>query len=486
MRGRGAGDQVVQVEFMEGGSSLEESRADDDARREAARARRLRWVGLAVMIALVGTIVAATVIDNRLDAARRAALAELGWVLPPLGGPLEEVWRASGGWVIGTAGDVILVQDETGLAIRALDAGTGAVQWEREGAQDESCFPLYDYRATLSRYPVSETLICVPLDMYAFEGLPDPGFTASLTAVDATSGADLGSLVVDGSVLVQDAVGDDLLLTYLDKDAGLGVVRWDPRSGEVWRYRSPPGVLPDGMSWRSDTGGWVYGLGDGVLQLMDDLALDLATGRETVVAGFDPVASFKGHVEVLPDGARAQWLWGSGIRGWSTEGRVLSADGTLRFEVEGEPWFVVATDGSFPDLLMTLRPDGSVAALDPTSGGELWSVPDLAEPWPVFLLEGVLLLSGPTTVSALDVRDGSILWELDTRFAINTTVPTDGDVVLVQVAERSTNVILAVHLRTGEEVWRMPGPGSSVYWEVTSTPEGHFVLLGDEELIGLR
>ncbi len=485
MRGRGAGDQVVQVEFIEGGSSLEESRADDDARREAARARRLRWVGLAVMIALVGTIVAATVIDNRRDAARRAALAELGWVLPPLGGPLEEVWRASGGWVIGTAGDVILVQDETGLAIRALDAGTGAVQWEREGAPGESCFPLYDYRATLSRYPVSETLICVPLDMYAFEGLPDPGFTASLTAVDATSGADLGSLVVHGSVLVQDAVEDDLLLTYLDKDAGLGVVRWNPRSGEVWSYRSPPGLLPDGMFWRSDTGGWVYGLGDGVLQLTDGLALDVATGRETAVAGVDPAASFSGHVQVLPDDARAQWYWGNGIRGWSTEGRVLNADGTLRFEVEGEPWFVAATDGSFPDLFMTLRPDGSVAALDPTSGGELWSVPDLAESWPVFLLDGVLVASGQGAVTALDARDGTQLWQVDTEWAANNSVPTDGEVVLVQIAEHPGSVIAAVGLRTGEEAWRVPGTGLASYWDLVPVGDG-LVLLTDSEIVGYR
>lgn len=488
MRRRDPG--AVQVELLEGDDALappSDSDSDDDVvGPDSARARRLRWVGLAVVGALLGTILTATVVDARRTAARPAALAELGWVLPALDGPLEEVWRASGGWVIAQTDGVLVVQEVTSNAVRALDADSGAVLWERDGGADWSCFPVFDYRSPdQGRYPASETLVCAPTGWWADEALPEPGDTVSLVPVDVATGAELRPLVIDGGVLVQDAVDDDLLVTFLDTDAAIGVVRWDPREGEVWSYRSAPGLLPDGAPW-SLQDGWAYQLGEDALRLTEDIALDLGTGREVPAVATDPTdpqADFVGNVQELADGGRVEWRWDD--EGSSARGRVLNPDGSLRFEVAGEPWFLWSTDGSVTEPILTIGADGTAVALDPLTGDELWSVPGRRDNWPAYLLDGILVVVGPTTVAALDARDGTVLWQVDTQYAANTSAPTDGDVVLVQVSERPGSAIVAVDLRTGTEAWRMPGTASGSYWDLVHAGD-MFLIVGEAEIIGYR
>lgn len=483
MRRRDPG--VVQVELLEGDAALEVDGVDahEGDPRETARARRLRWVGLAVVAILLGTIVAATVIDSRREAARRAALAELGWVLPSLEGPLEEVWRAPGGWVMALTDDVIVTQGMEG-DIRALDAVTGAVLWERGGAGGyESCALVYDYRTLdAGRYPTADTLVCVSSDLYGVGGLPVPGATVEMVAVEIATGARIAALDVQGGLLTHDTVDADVLATFVDATAAIGVIRWNPLSGEVWRYRSAPGLFPDGSPWGSPD--WAYELREDVLRLTSDLAIDLATGREAPVAAPARDDLIRGYAQDLPGGARVEWRWEVNDSGWAADGRVLNADGSLRFEVDGGPWTPGATDGSPPDAVLAVRAAGEAVALDPDSGSELWSVPDMSDTWAAIQLEGILVAVGPTTVTALYKRDGTMLWQVDTGWATNNVPPTDGDVVLVQVADRGETVLVAVDLRTGTEAWRMPGPGWG-YWDLLHVG-GRFLLIGDSQVVGLR
>ena len=486
MRRRGPGDGVVAVELLEGDDAFAPpSDFEDDAAAgpDAARARRLRWVGLAVVAVLLGTIVTATVIDGRRDAARRAALAELGWVLPALNGPLEEVWRASGGWVITETAGVLVVQEVTSNAVRALEANTGAVLWERDGGPGEFCSPIYDYWSSDPvRNPSADTLVCFTTSNWVGDGPPEPGATVTLVAVDVATGAELRPLVNDGALLAQDSVGDDLLVTFLDSDAAISVVRWDPRAGEVWSHRSAPGALADGVLWGPESG-WAYGLSEDVLYLTDDLALDVDTGREVPADASDPEADFAGYVQELADGGRVEWRWDD--EGSFARGRVLSPDGSLRFEVGGRPWSPWTTDGSVAEPILTVGTDGEAVAVDPITGDELWSVPGMRDSWPAYLLDGILVIVGPTTVAALDARDGTVLWSIDTRWAANQAAPTDGDVVLVQVSERPGAAILAVDLRTGVEVWRIPATVFASYWALVHAGDG-FVLLTETEIVGFR
>jgi hypothetical protein len=120
--------------------------------------------------------------------------------------------------------------------------------------------------------------VCGSTDQQSWVGLPEAGLIAELVAVDVPTGAALRSLAIDGEVLMQDTVGEDLLVTFLDAEGAIGVIRWDPRAGEVWSYRSAPGVLPEiGAFYTSEV--WVQGLWDGVLRLTEELALDVGTGR---------------------------------------------------------------------------------------------------------------------------------------------------------------------------------------------------------------
>ena len=492
MRKRGPGDGVVQVELLEADAvlGLEPSPADDGDPVEAARARRLRWVGLAVVAMLLGTIVAAMVVDGRRQAARQAALAELGWVLPPIRGPLEEVWRAPGAWVIATTAQVVVVQDPTEGGVRALDAATGALLWERPGADwSEYCYPVHDYRSIDQDPYQADILVCGPAG--SSEGLPDAGVTVAIVAVDTATGVEQRSLVIDGKVLAPEVADEDLVVTFVDAQAAIGVIRWDPHAGEVWSYRSAPGVLPEGTLWASPADGWVYGLEGDVLRLTTDLALDVNTGHEVQGATTNAGPNILGNVQRLPDGGWVEWLWDDSGQRWATRGRVLNPDGSLRFEVDGEPWSGgLLTDGSVPDAILTIGPTGEGAALEPSSGSELWSVPEMFGTRPAFLLEGTMVVVGSSTVTALDARDGTAKWQVGTGWATNATAPTDGDVALVQVRERPAGedpgtFIVAVDLRTGTEAWRMPAVGSGGYWDLVHVGD-RFLLLSDAEIIGLR
>lgn len=476
MRRRGPGDGVVQVELVEADADLDVGGTDGgggDA-REAVRARRLRWVGLAVVAILVGAIVPARAIEARQDAARRVALAELGWVLPHIEGQLEEVWRSSG-WTVAQTDELIVVQGPTEAAVRALDVATGSVLWERDGA----CSPVDVYAsAHQDRYLTVDTLVCLPHGAY-FQGPRESEIAFKVVAVDVATGIDVGSLDIDGGLLMQDSVDGEVLLTFVDGEAAIGVIRWDPRFGEVWSYRSAPGVLPGDVPWAD---GWVYERREGVLQLTDDLALDLATGEQVTVP---PLQASSPNVDVrlLPDGGSVELRFEtSSDGGWLETARVLDADGSLRFEIDGTPGSPWQTDGSDAEVLTVIRPDGRVAGIDPGTGQARWSTASVA---PAFVLEDVMVLVGSSGVLAIDVHDGEERWHAEEVPVWNGTAATDGDVVLVQSLDGAVPELVALDLRTGAEAWRIPISGvTGSYWHLDHGG-GNLLLFGDEEVVAL-
>ncbi|WP_250444171.1 PQQ-binding-like beta-propeller repeat protein [Actinotalea sp. C106] len=495
MRRRGPGDVVVQVELVEADADLEVHGADDgggDA-REAGRARRLRWVGLAVI--LVGTIVTATVVDARQDAARRVELAELGWVLAPVEGPLEEVWRSAGGWTLAQT-DELFVLAGAGGGVRALDPATGAEAWTHEGAGvDGTCSALLDYREARVEQLTADIVYCHPYTAYQ-ESTPAAGVAVPINFIEVATGAEIATLVVDGSLVMSDVVDGDLLVTFVDSSAALGVLRWDPREGEVWRWRGAPGLVPNGVVVSSVEAGadepdegvpgspvqLSYGVADGAVRLTDAIALDLATGEQVTVP---PLEATSPNVNAwpLPDGGSVEVRYETSPDGeWSETGRVLNADGSLRFAIDGTPGFSWQTDGSDAGVLTVFRPDGRVAGIDPETGQTRWSAANVT---PALVLEDVMVLVGSAGVLAIDVHDGEERWHAEEIFVWNDTAATDGDVVLVQSLNGAVPELVALDLLNGAEAWRIPITGiTGSYWRLDHGG-GNLLLFGDEETLAL-
>jgi hypothetical protein len=152
-------------------------------------------------------------------------------------------------------------------------------------------------------------------------------------------------VTVDGQLIGNGEVDGDMILASIRAEGAIGVVRVDPRSGrEAWTWTSGPGVVPDASSvdWS-----WDLDEDTGVLQVEGErtVAVSVASGSEA-----DPGPSIRGRsfaamlqapsgqvVEVSYDESSGSELW-----------RVLEADGTTRFEVDGAVWFCWTASRSAP------------------------------------------------------------------------------------------------------------------------------------------
>jgi hypothetical protein len=199
MRDRGSPDDVVEVEIVEvddltGAPHGRTDEALDEAALHPARRPVLRWLGIAVIAGLALAVVMVNVAEARRDAARREALAEVPWVMPPMDGPLEETWRAPGDWVLTETDGMIVTQSSaTDLAVRGVDIASGEVLWERRD-ENEYCTPILDEAVSgeILAFTVSrpEMLMCVPFDAPGRDGTPPAeGASIPVTFVDLDTGA---------------------------------------------------------------------------------------------------------------------------------------------------------------------------------------------------------------------------------------------------------------------------------------------------------
>lgn len=479
-------DDAVLVELDEGddaGAPEGDGTGPRDS-HEPRRRRALWWTGLGVVVALVATVALVNVAEARREAARRAAFADLPWVLPALDGPLEEVWRVTGGWVMGETSAAILVSSVDGNGgIQGIDPGTGNVLWEIPLANGY-CWPAADWNRPTSSPPSESSDLH---DMVVCEQMAEPDengtTTSTLATYDGVTGEHLATVTPQGAADLTSLLGGDYLTASSLDDGTVVVALTDLRSGTArWTYRSAPGEAD-----RLFAGSWGVTYDDDVIYIdgAEDLALSRRTGEPVAATGAPP----QQPELTLDDGGRVEVTYDPATG--AVGGRVVD-DGVARFRFDGWPWsgFGFADD----TVLVVQQPDGeapspssgtAVVGLDPATGTELWRRPESGWSNPLMALDGVAVMVSQTFATAIDLHTGAEEWSRPEDSVVYFPTPvTDGDVVLLADRANDQLELVAVDLHTGEDRWRMAAP--SGLGSVSVSSDRLVLMSASGELIAYR
>lgn len=457
-----------------------------DAAPGRRRRRRMQiGVSAAVVLALAGTGVAMSVLDERRAQARWDALAAQGLPLLQLDSPLGEAWRLDfGGYPVTSSGGVLVVQawDPAASASpwRAIDVTTGEVVWELDDLGYGWCTqwnPAWadEERAYLGSVQslsggagaVAPATLLICADAGFAGGLPASGATSTVRVVEIATGREAGETVVDGALLSLDPAGEDLVVGSVVADGTVALARVALTGDAVrWQVQTDlAAVDADGIymaPWQQVVDGLIY-----LVSPEGDLleVRSVETG-EPVTGAPDLPATSAGRL-VLPDGSTVEsfypgmpYLSGSVPVDVPKDVPAVSVsgpDGEQRFSVEGELWTPYFSDGSMADRIVVSRwgqASSSLAALDVETGEELWTS---RAPWssPVLQVDGVVV-TGSGYLSAVDLRTGEEIWERSGTGDLVVAPVTDGSRILVPVTERGETSLTALDVRTGAEVWRTP------------------------------
>lgn len=452
------------------------------------RRRALWWTGVGVLVLLVAVVGVVNVLEARRAAERRAELAELPWILPPMGAELEELWRVDAGWVVGETATSLLVSDPASGGVRAVDPLTGQVLWEIPvvGGYCWSVAAMQGMAVTASSDLAvgHDLIVCESIDGPDAEGRT----TSRFTSHDAADGRQLATITLEGAIATTMVVDRDYLLVSTLDDGTVVVTLTDLLTGDVrWTFRSEPGrdrtLFADYWSVTYD---------DEVvfIDASEDLVLSRRTGAEVEAEAPPPPMTEAWH---LADGGRAVLDYAT--TSYELDGRVLNEDGTVRFEFDGWPWAPYSRAGEGMEIgyetLVVLQLDGPSAStvdlvgLDPSTGEEVWRRPDETSSQPLLQLDGMGIVASQTEATAIDLRTGEDLWTHAADPSVFFMSPvTDGEVVLL--ADRSTGTLelAAVDLRTGQDRWRMDAPLG--LGDVSASPAGIVLMNAGGELIAYR
>ena len=432
-----------------------------------------RWYARRLVVALVVLALAIgvpNVVRARSHAAGMARLATLPGFLLPLSGPLTPRWEVPGRLAGEAAGRAVVVDHEQGV-LRGVDPGTGDVAWTLDGeagrrVTDGYCFTLDDRPTASVRGEDPRPVPGLDQVVACFgqpAGLESPvtAPAASVEFVDARTGAPLEPFTVQGSVVLSEPLEQHLLIAWATHDGHLSVARYDPRAaGTVWSYTSSAVVFgTDPLMVESiDRRGPYLVVSTFVA---DPVALTLDDGREVDVdtALREPVWY---ETVRLPGGRTATWTGDDGT-GRIAAGEVRDPDGTRAYVLRGPVQRPEVWDGSVPGTVVVgSAEDDRIRGVDLETGRHLWSTAVRAQ-YPQAQVFGVLVVGGPTTTSAVDLQDGSVLWTDERSSQIFNPGLTDGELVLVPASEEGRSLVTARTLRDGEEAWRSLLPVGTSY-----------------------
>ena len=459
--------------------------------RRPARHRR-RWYAWRSAVAVAVTVllvVVLNVVEAQRHAARIAALGELAGFLAPQQAPPVETWRLTG-HVMGQAGGLVLVSDVAQGQVRAVDPRTGTSRWTLTGevgsgsargycrAVDEAIAAAAAAADPLPASRASDPGVIACLG----DPLPPPeGPATSKTVVwfvDAQTGRQVGSHTVEGSLVLADAVERDLVVGSVLPDGRLNIVRVVPGTGDLrWDYTSPDAMFGrDPLMIQSlDRRGDALVVG----ALSGEVAVSLITGAplhpEEVT--HEPAVHEVTH---LSDGGTA--IWQPRPDGTSGTGRVVDVLGRRAFALTGPVQRAATRDDSLPQTLVVSSVAGNrLRGVSLDTGRQLWST-ETGRASPLVQVLGVMVLGQEDTLTALDLRDGSVLWRTARDPAVRSPGLTDGELVLVPQHAQTGQVLSARTLSDGAEVWRAALPEGTT---AVLTVGGRLVAQTSDAVVGL-
>jgi len=433
--------------------------AAEDAWTSAVRAWLWRHRGpvVAVVAVLLIALAGAQTVAVVRDRARSARLADTPGLIAPVGPDLRVRWTAGpttaamlfgagyvGGAVVGGT-----VTAEEGVVLLGLDPTDGTQRWRT----------VPDVVPTV-RVDIPGWVTCAPAHTRPVTAVctayvpADQDVQQAVWVLDPRDGTLLRSAMLPAqtSVLVADG-----LVVSAARAGGPETARWtvtgaDALTGETtWTFTTPPLTVP---TRREETSR----LGSGAGLYLGPTP----TGRVTLQAG-ERYWLLDAH-----DGTALRAVRGTPHAGGVVEGRgdallemaydsaqetpgVLLLPAGRRVPVDGWPLWSAVDDGSVPEVLLLTAPGGpggtTLSARDGRSGDPLWSLP--VQPEQSVVLDGRLYVMAQDALVAVDLRTGQELWR--TRVPSRTIrLATDAERLLLVGADLTVG---AYALGDGRLLW---------------------------------
>lgn len=441
--------------------------------------RSRRWWPVVAGLTLV--VVASTVVTDRRESARLAALADVPGILAPIDGPVSELWRTDGQPYTSLAefaGGLLTTDYRPNgrIDVVALDKLTGKVVW-RTAARSAGTNPTNAWTdCALPRSPHpgdhatgARVVACVVVDetdTIMDHAIRESTFPtkAHLLLVDATSGAVLSESPTDPSTSVS-SLDTDLVISHVGADGRVQVTRTDSRGiADRWTFTSPDPVARDAFG---QSRVWVRVAGDLVIINTYDSGDNGNGGSSWVLSGDGDVirslttdAGFNGGIDVLAEG---KLLTEPASSAGPMATTIIDVITGRSFTADAVPSGASPDDGSLANLVLMQSPTGDdLIAYDLTSGRPRWTVPAAGGSGTV-IIDGRIIRAGAGELTSIEGRTGDTVWVTPlTQTATGTpgyrqgmaSLVTDGRLVLLTQSDPAGGFLLAAYgLDDGRKRW---------------------------------